>query len=277
MENFGTIVYGDISNYVREVPEDMDRIILANPLYITLYKKVGKEKFLELLAIYRDNLLKLLKNEKIDDDRKYNPLLYDETLFDLFVNKGEIINILSTSSKFKTKYSCLFLPENTPQELKDAYYNKTINPKDVLNDEVIGYFNNTNIVYGLPTDAFWIKDLYSNLNNKNEANKKRAAIARVYLGIDPKIQDVFKNFALSIDENILYERINIIEEALLRLTNSNAEEINSLIKPLAEQLMNFENPITALEKVEEIFVKNHGYAVYDMFWCTTERVDDSLW
>ena len=28
---------------------------------------------------------------------------------------------------------------------------------------------------------------------------------------------------------------------------------------------------------EEIFVKNHGYAVYDMFWCTTERDDDSLW
>ena len=53
------------------------------------------------------------------------------------------------------------------------------------------------------------------------------------------------------------EKLNLITVVLKRLSSSNSSEMQKLITELATQLLYLDNPIEALDKIEDIFLKNN--------------------
>lgn len=207
---------------------------------------------------------------------EYNKNISQEELLtklDLQIYKaiidGKIKYDENISEHFKSSYPNLFLDETISKEIKDKFYNRKFSLKDFNdNPELIDIFKNTNIVYAFNEQYAWISTLFDNDDNKKLANYNRIKVISAYSKIqDNELQKAFQDYVRENQENINLEKIEYVSEVLTRLSLSNSNEIFTFRKELANQILNSNEPLEVLTKVEEIFIKNNLPTVGKIYSC----------
>ena len=91
-------------------------------------------------------------------------------------------------------------------------------------------------------------------------SKNQIKIISIYIKIDVRVQKIFQDYIinnLDFVNEMSDEKLNLITVVLKRLSSSNSSEMQKLITELATQLLYLDNPIEALDKIEDIFLKNN--------------------
>ena len=185
------------------------------------------------------------------------------------INKGIIKYNEDIPSHFKNNNKELFLDSNVPQDIKDKFYNREFTLKDFEdNKDLIEIFNGTNIIYGFSQDIYWMASLFKDNDNNEIANYNRLKVISAYYNIkDFIIKENFKKYIIDNIENIEIEKIQYVSQVLSRLSMTNSNEIFTFRRELAEQILNSDNPIESLNKIEDVFIKNNIPTVGKIFSC----------
>ena len=207
----------------------------------SLDKKVSKDKLFDEID---DIILKNIMNGKIK---------YDEDLPD----------------SFKKKNPTLFLDSTVSVDIKKKFYNREFTLKDFRdNPELLDIFNQTNVVCGLSEDLSWIIPLFDKEDDKKISNENRLKVVEAYEKIqNKKLRDSFVKYVLKYGENINLDRIDYISEVFSRLEYSNSIELSSFSEQLAVQLLDSEDPLGKLKKIEKVFLENNSPLCGKMFLC----------
>ena len=157
----------------------------------------------------------------------------------------------------RVTYPNLFLDDNVPDEIKDAYYNREMTPEFIVkHPNIIDYFGNTNIGYGFTKEFKWLLEISTN-NGVKQGNLDRLKILDFYNKIDDKdLQNTFVEFVKD-NLDLVIDRLELVSDILCRLSFSNSPEIYQFRTALAKQLLELDNPMEGLEKIENIFIKNN--------------------
>ena len=171
--------------------------------------------------------------------------------------------------EIKEKYSYLFLPEEAPEDLKEAFYNKNLTLEDLINNpKILKYFDNTNISSGLVPELSWTALLYNDIENIKEANYKRIQVMNEYLKIkDYRISELFKKYLLYYSPNIELDKIDITIKILKRLCLSNSDEFNKLDEYMVSKILKTNNPLETFDKIEKVFLENALPDVGKIYFC----------
>jgi len=276
--------------YIRNYPQclqflkdvDLNVIFAYMPVKIKIYEKevnvvdliekmYGRDKAFEILSIYDKYLTpyasleqknSLLQEPSIENINKcaYEMILdrklpYGEYLFESFIKE----------------YPTMFLPKDAPKELKEKFYKRELTLNALASyPDALDYFENTNIAWGFKEETKWLINLFEN-ESTIVANYKKIKIINEYQKIEDKsLQEMFKDFVLNDSNNLSEEKIEIVAEMLQRLSKTNSLEMYTYKEELASQLIKMDAPLNGLDKIEEIFVKNHlpvvgkAYSVFNI-------------
>lgn len=286
--------------YTKKITKEL---LESNKTYINYLKKVDIELLFKPIMIEKSNsfnkisLLKMLKEVIGEDDvetiikyetyieeiikndnmfsLKYNSVLpKKETLKEIDIiilekiNKGKFSYSKDMPEHFKKNNHELFLPDSVSETIQTKFYNKELTYEDFKNNpELIELFDKTNIAYGLGKEFYWLIPLFDN-NSIKEANINRLKILEEYYKYDDAlIKQAFKEYVISMGNEINIERIKYIHEVLSKLSQSNSNEIARYRKELATQIIKSENPLETASKIEDLFVKNNIPMVGKVYSC----------
>ena len=170
---------------------------------------------------------------------------------------------------FKKNNPTLFLGENIPQEIKNKFYNREFTLKNFSdNPKLFEMFDKTNIACGFSENISWIIPLFEDLGDFEKANYSRMKVISSYFKIhDIVLQNKFKELVMSFDSTISVDKIEEISEVLSRLSLSNSSEMFTFRYELATQLLNSNNPLESLNKIENVFIKNDIPTVGKIYSC----------
>lgn len=182
---------------------------------------------------------------------------------------GNIVYKEDMPSHFKENNPTLFLSDNFPKELKDKFYNRKLTLQDFNeNPELLKMFGSTNIICGFNEELSWMIPLFENEDNYQLANAKRLKVVSEYLKInDENFKNTFKKYIQKNINNMEIEKIEYISMVLFRLSLSNSSEMYKFRNELATQLLNNDNPIDTLNKIESVFIKNNLPTVGKVYSC----------
>ena len=120
--------------------------------------------------------------------------------------------------------------------------------------------NNIKNKYKLTNEAFNI------LNSELPDDKKLVTILSYFDISDENLQYEFTQYILN-HVNIAEEKINVSADVLCRLSSTNSSEMIRLKNELATQLLNTDDPLKNLDKVEKLFIKNNIPTVGKLYSC----------
>lgn len=220
-------------------------------------EKYGNKNFLNLIATYGD-FVKDLSNVSLNLSKDENGI--EEELCDMIYNRI-ITNSKLTykdllNTKFKDKYSLLFLDEDVPKEIKDKFYQRQFSIEDLKeNPDLFKYFKNTNMAFGFDEDGIFLTTLFTDLDME-EANKKRAS---VYSALKSINNDEVRYLVVDYIKDNGYEdsKIDSLINIASKVANSNSSELKNHSKAMVSEIIKSDNPIESFEKIEKIFIKNN--------------------
>lgn len=238
-------------------------------------EKFGKDEFLHVMNIYGKYLnpayeVNNFENVKFDSNFSIEEFMNEfEKCIYYSINYNNILYDDKLPNEFRKNYPHLFLDTNIDSEIQRKYYEKKFIPNDfVENVGLLNHFKNTNIVYGMIEKYSWLNPLYNKFENQYSANEFRLMIIDRFDNMkDEKLKDVFKNFVLKFGDGITSENIDVLTVILNRLYYSNSTDMYLMRDNLANELLNTENPIESLNKIEEIFLKNNLPLIGKKFSC----------
>lgn len=283
------------------------KFIENNPDYIKYLKDVDLEVLFKYMPIlYKGNsytssanLIKVI-TDKFDKEYSFNIMLkygkYIEKVYEfnkfskLDVNyytpgtelidkldKNIYIGIVdgqmeydsNISQSFKEKYPNLFLDDNVSPSLKNKFYSRNFTIEDFENNEgLLDEFGNTNVVCGFAVLFSWMIPLFDKEVNQKHANMKRLKLIKGYLNVeDIDLREVFKDYVTENIDKIDDDKIDYISEVLKRISYSNSSEMYAFRKELATQILNTDNPIDSLNKIEDTFTKTNIPVVGKVYSC----------
>lgn len=225
-----------------------------------LYDLAGKNDYLNLCKSYGKYLSEMcLKASWINYFEKLvqmeTPLteVIEEKIF-FYILKGHISYDEKMPQSFKEKYPNLFLPSDTPNEVKEKFYNRRFTILDFCNDnKLFSYFKNINVAYFLKEKFFWLSEYKGELDNQSIIK-----LAAVYEKInDNQLQEVFKSYVLENKESIPFDKLHLIVDLMPHISYSNSNEIINCRGSLTNQLLLLDNPTEKLNSIENIFLKNN--------------------
>lgn len=186
--------------------------------------------------------------------------------------EGIIKNSLKYDEKiaghFKGKYPSLFLDDKVDKAIKDKFYKREFTIQDFNdNPELIDIFGNTNIICGFDANLSWLIPIIESDNAKRDNLIRLKVLTEYYKIQDYSLRVVFKEYIESYKDNINLETLSCVCEVLTRLSVSNSNEMYTFRKELAHQILNTTDPITSLNKVEAVFVKNSIPTVGKSYSC----------
>ena len=219
--------------------------------------------------------------EKIFSDTKFNDFKFnlkftkdglldelDKQILKLII-EGNIKYDENIPSHFKNNNPTLFLGENIPQEIKNKFYNREFTLEDFNdNPELFEMLDKTNIACGFSEDMSWIITLFEDLDDFKKANYNRMKVILAYSKIQDAIsKQVFKETIMNLGSDVNIEKIEYISEIISRLSLSNSSEMFTFRYELASQLLNSNNPLESLSKIENVFIKNNIPTVGKIYSC----------
>ena len=229
----------------------------------------------DVMLLYGKYIEKIFSNTKFKDF-KFNLKFTKDGLLDeldkqilKLIIEGNIKYDENIPSHFKNNNPTLFLGENIPQEIKNKFYNREFTLKDFNdNPELFEMFDKTNIACGFSEDMSWIITLFEDLDDFKKANYNRMKVILAYSKIQDAIsKQVFKETIMNLGSDVNIEKIEYISEIISRLSLSNSSEMFTFRYELASQLLNSNNPLESLNKIENVFVKNNIPVVGKIYSC----------
>ena len=229
----------------------------------------------DVMLLYGKYIEKIFSNTKFKDF-KFNLKFTKDGLLDeldkqilKLIIEGNIKYDENIPSHFKNNNPTLFLGENIPQEIKNKFYNREFTLKDFNdNPELFEMFDKTNIACGFSEDMSWIITLFEDLDDFKKANYNRMKVILAYSKIQDAIsKQVFKETIMNLGSDVNIEKIEYISEIILRLSLSNSSEMFTFRYELASQLLNSNNPLESLSKIENVFIKNNIPTVGKIYSC----------
>ena len=211
-----------------------------------------------------------LKNFKFNTNFSKNDLLneLDKNILQVIIEE-KIKYDENMPSHFKKNNPTLFLNKSVSKDIRDKFYNREFILEDFNSDpNLVNVFGNTNVVCGFSENMSWMIPLFSDSDNLKMANYKRLKVISEYSKIqDVVLQNVFKEYVMELGNKIDIEKIEYVSEVLSRLSLSNSSEIFTFRKELATQILNSNNPLESLSKIEEVFIKNNLPTVGKIYSC----------
>lgn len=229
----------------------------------------------DVMLLYGKYIEKIFSNTKFKDF-KFNLKFTKDGLLDeldkqilKLIIEGNIKYDENIPSHFKNNNPTLFLGENIPQEIKNKFYNREFTLKDFNdNPELFEMFDKTNIACGFSKDMSWIITLFEDLDDFKKANYNRMKVILAYSKIQDAIsKQVFKETIMNLGSDVNIEKIEYISEIISRLSLSNSSEMFTFRYELASQLLNSNNPLESLNKIENVFIKNNIPVVGKIYSC----------
>ena len=109
-------------------------------------------------------------------------------------------------------------------------------------------------------------DVFNILNSKLTDEKKLLTVLS-YFGIsDVTLRNDFMQYILN-HLDIAEEKINVSADVLRRLSSTNSSEMIKLKRKLATQLLNTDDPLKSLDKIEKLFLHNNIPTVGKLYSC----------
>lgn len=223
-------------------------------------------KYLE--QIYDNNELKGLR---IGIDFSADDLLdaLDGCLYE-GISSGYIEHSDKFPSHFKNNYPRLFLPENTPQDIKDKFYNKKFVVSDFIdNEELLKYFIETDIMYCLGPSFKAMSGLFDNvtfLQIIKLCGEEIKNETELFSFIRSK-----SNGYITVEEfsELIYEYIHVKNNSLkyifildkLGYENEELKEMFGKVRKLINSRpeTDFNNPALSLDLLSDEIVEKLGY------------------
>lgn len=235
----------------------------------------GSDEAFDIMLLYGKYIEKVFEDNKLKQF-KFNQNFSKADLFDE-MDKAILQNIIDGKMKydeeipshFKNNNPTLFLGENISQDIKDKFYNRQFTINDFnANPKLFDIFDKTNITCGFSENMSWIIPLFNNSENSKIANYNRMKLILAYSRInDTDLQDIFKDYVMEDETDIDLEKTEYISKAFARLSETNSSEMFTFRKELARQLLNTEDPLEKLNKVEDVFIKNNIPTVGKIYSC----------
>lgn len=236
----------------------------------------GKEDAFDVMLIYGKYIEDVYNTGELKRTFRYKKGCSKDEFLDEVDNcilnailKGSMKYNEDMPTHFKNNNPTLFLSMDTPEDIRNKFYNREFNLEDFNNDpELIKIFGETNIACGFPLNFSWIIPLFSNDNNIKIANLNRLKTISAYSKIqDVALQTAFKEYIVEHQDNIDMEKIEYVADVLSRLSLSNSTEIYTFRKELATQILKSDDPIATLNEIEDVFIKNNIPTVGKIFSC----------
>ena len=220
--------------------------------------------------------------EQIYDSNKLNGLtigidfsaddLLDELDNCLFegIASGYIEHSDKLPTHFKNNYPRLFLPENTPQDIKDKFYSKNFVVTDFIdNDELLKYFTLTDIIYSLGPSFKNMCGLFDNntflqiiklcgeeIKNETELFQFVKSKSDGYITLEVFSELVFEYVHIknnSLRYIFILDKLGFENEELKEM----ADKIRKLINHRPET--DFNNPALSIDLLSDEIVEKLGY------------------
>ena len=234
----------------------------------------GKEDALDVMFLYGPYIERVFDNNRLEnfmfEERFTKDDLLDE--FDKVILKNIIDGNMkydeNIPSHFKQNNPTLFLDESVPKEIRDKFYNREFTLEDFDNNpELFEIFDNTNIACAFPEHMSWIIPMFSDIDFKT-ANSNRMKIITAYSKIqDNALQNMFKTYIMNYGEKFDIEKLEYVSDVLTRLSLSNSTEMFTFRNELAAQILNTDNPLESLNKIEDVFIRNNIPTVGKIYSC----------
>lgn len=229
-----------------------------------IIKKFGREQGFKELIYYDPFFTKLKQYDEYDIVFDENATIQeiknklDDLVYKAITEKRAFYDDKTLDESFKEKYPQLFLDENTPQEIKNKFYNKKFTLDDFYDLSLLEKMGDANIILGFSTDYKWMNKLFSQEENSQSKNVKRLKVISKFEQInDVRLKKVFKGYLEENSDTFQIGELEDIVNVLKRLEYSNSSELRSFSYSFAEKLLNLEDPMTSLEKIENIFIQNN--------------------
>lgn len=224
---------------------------------------LGQEESLNLMLSYGKYIEKIYEINKLHN-LKFNSAFSKEDLLNE-LEKTIVQEIIMKNLKydeslpkhFKNHFPTLFLDENTPQEIRNKFYNQEFSLTDFKkNKELLQYFNKTNIAFGLEEHRQFLIGLYPDVDIE-EGNRRKLYIYDKLQKIesDKETLETVKDYIKSHEYN--EDKIDTITKLAERAVHSNSKDMRNLSGPILASIVNLENPEQSFEKIEDIFTKNN--------------------
>lgn len=258
---------------------NLQRRIGNNPECITVFKILSQtfsgEELIEIIIQYGKYLEEIYDCDVLKD-LIYKPDYTKEELLDeldrvIFkaIIEGKIKYDESMPEHFKDNHKTLFLDEKIDPEIRKKFYNRefTLNDFDE-NLELLDSIGKTNVALGFGLEYAWISTLFSESKKYKVANYNRLKVISAYEKIDDiNLRKTFKQYILEHVEELNIEKISFLSDLLARVNYSNSAEIQLFKTQLFQQLLNTDDPVKNLEKIETIFLKNNLPLCGKMYLC----------
>lgn len=242
---------------------------------ISFLKGIFGDETLDVMLLYGKFIEKTYETDKLKNLRFNINCTKDECLdaidraiYQTIINEKMKYDD-TIASHFKNNYPMLFLDENVSADIRKKFYNREFTLSDFNeNPDLIDIFGMTNVVCGFSEELSWMIPLFNNEENPALANYNRLKAISAFLKIeDIALQNAFKEFILSSDEELDMEKVEYAAEVLKRLSISNSSEIFTFRKELAVQILKADNPLETLGKIEDLFVRSHIPTVGKIYAC----------
>ena len=219
---------------------------------------INQEQFLHLVATYGPFPFSIGVNGKKSSlpQEKIEKVFY-EGIYQNIVSNNIIYKKLEAIPLFKSAYPQLFLEDNVPKEIQDAFYNKKINGDFIKsNPDLLKYFTNTNISFGFEDHLEFFNELYIE-EEISEQNRRHLFIYGELQKIDTDMEtlDIIKDYIKNHEYN--EEKIAKVVKLAERAVHSNSKDIRTLSGSIIASVVDLENPEESFEKIESVFIQNN--------------------
>lgn len=248
-----------------------------------------------LLIIYKLNLDTHLR-EKLDftsqddffaslydvyDRMKDVEKSFDETFYKQIKN-GKIVDYVSLSDDtFRRTYPYLFLNSDIP-ELQNKFVSRTLTLEDFkAHPEYLDYFKYTDLFAGLdPIYSLFIGEINMPCTKMQNANKLKIAAFYASITFLDDINKVgFVSYCTRNIDHIDESKLKDVCIVLTRLTYSNSGKLARLKDELCDMLLQSDNPIETLNRIEQIYLTNNlpdAAKIFAVFRVLHSKEDGSL-
>ena len=279
--------------YSREIDSQW---IHSHPEYIEYLKDIDLEILYPCIFIEDGNLVQVVEDYYLDDAFDfllnyfpYIQIAYDNGYLHNWSAKSissreefeqkiyEIINKIIVDGKttytedmpdsFKQKYPTLFLSDSFPQDFRDKFYHRELQLSDLEDPNTVEQFGNTNIACGFPLEYSWVIPRFAKEENQKLANYNRLKYISSFSKItDVILQEEFIDYVNRTGDNSIHN-IDQAAEVLRRLEFTNSSEMYTFRKELSHQILQTNNPIDSLNKIEDMFIRNKIPTVGKIYSC----------
>ena len=235
------------------------RIVVASATFFIMFSNIiNQEQFLNLVATYGPFPFSIgINGKKSSFPQEEIEKVFYEGIYQNVVSNNIIYKKLEAIPLFKSAYPQLFLEDNVPKEIQDAFYNKKIN-RDFIksNPDLLKYFTNTNISFGFEDHLEFFNELYIE-EEISEQNRRHLFIYGELQKIDTDMEtlDIIKDYIKNHEYN--EEKIAKVVKLAERAVHSNSKDIRTLSGSIIASVVDLENSEESFEKIESVFIQNN--------------------